>query len=399
MAKEAVQQHDENAKPGLDELSRVVNDMLSAASGTAEGTGRDPGLLITTEDVRQIRRYVNTGLALPADPQQIKHLLGNYESDIVGLKSEDIVRLYLSIRAHAGSWAVLENDMRAVGSDLHVFSGNLIGTVQETVDYIKSLDAWRTLNLEDLTPGQVEQMPPASLEEGDRKKMPGLLALVHELSLHVEAHSASTLRVRDGVAAFKGTLREAIAPEVALKIRLTDAAQVSGDITWLKDEISKLNERIEQKIREYEQYSKYKWVGWWWGPIGGAVSLSIYGPKAAAVLKEKNALVEQKSARENQVRQLDTFIADLHRLETSLQDLKIRIDGAISSTGELESLWSLLKELVDSSARQLETLDNVRLLVIFVSRFKNMISHWQGIQKHALGLLTAFNKALSESRR
>ncbi|WP_109514847.1 alpha-xenorhabdolysin family binary toxin subunit A [Pseudomonas ovata] len=399
MAKETLQQLNEDSKPGLDELSRVANDVFSAASGTAEGTGRDPGLLITTEDVRKIRRYVDTGLALPTDPQQIKHLLGNYESDIVGLKSEDIVRLYLSIRAHAGSWSVLENDMRAVGSDLHVFSGNLIGTVQETVDYIKSLDAWRTLDLEGLTPEQVEQMPPASLEEGDRKKMPGLLALVDELRLHIKAHSASTLRVRDGVAVFKGTLREGIAPEVALKIRLTDAAQSSGDIAGLKDEINTLNERIEQKIREYEQYSKYKWVGWWWGPIGGAISLSIYGPKAAAVLKEKNALVEQKSALQNQLRQLDTFIADMHTLETSLQDLKIRIDGAISSTGELESLWVLLKDLVDSSARHLETLDNVRLLVIFVSRFKNMISHWQDIQKHALDLLTAFNKALSESRR
>ncbi|WP_295476507.1 alpha-xenorhabdolysin family binary toxin subunit A [uncultured Pseudomonas sp.] len=399
MKNEAMEQTPDASGHHLDDLSQVGKDFINAAAGKGEGAFRDPGLLVTNEDVRAIRRYVNTGLALPTDLQQIRQLLGNYESTVAGLSPEDIQRLYGDIREHAASWSGLEDDMRAVGSDLHVFAGNLVSTTQDTIEFIQHLDSWRTLGLEDLTPEQLEQMPPTELVEGDRKKLPGLLALVGELKRHIQVHSASTLRVRDGAAQFKGRLREEIAPGVALKIQLANSVEAGNEVTELREELRRLNERIDQKTKEYEEYCKYRWVGFVWGVIGGAISLSIYGPKASAVLKEKDQLVKERNSLETKLRRLDKFLADLHEFETHLQDLKIRIDGAISGVSNVESLWVLLKDLVDSSYRQLESMDDVKLLVIFVSRFRTMIANWQEIQKQALDLLTAFNKAVEDSRR
>lgn len=399
MTNEALEQTPDTSGHHLDDLSQVGKAFIDAAAGRGEGAAREPGLLVTNEDVRKIRRYVNTGLALPTDLEQIRQLLGNYESGVAGLKPEDIQHLYMDIRDHAASWNGLENDMRAVGSDLHVFAGNLISTTESTIDFIQSLDSWRTLGLDDLTPEQIEQMPPTELVEGDRKKLPGLLALVGEMRQYIQVHSVSTVRVRDNASQFKGRLREEIAPGVALKIQLANSMEAGNEVVELREDLRRLNERIEQKVKEYEEYAKYRWVGFWWGPIGGAISLSIYGPKAAAVLKEKEQLVKERNSLETKLRRLDKFLADLHEFETHLQDLKIRIDGAISGAGNIESLWVLLKDLVDSSYRQLESINDVKLLVIFVSRFKIMMTNWREIKDQALDLLTAFNKAVEDSRR
>lgn len=381
------------------EISQVAKDLMSTLAGRGEGVERSPGLLITNEDVRRIHRYVNTGLELPLDLEQIKQLMGSYDINIAGLEPAAILALYTRIRDHAATWAALEDDMRAVGSDLYIFSEGLITTVDLTIDLIKSLDVWRIMKPDDLTPEQVARLPSVKLPDGDHKQLPGLVALVVELERLISRHSASTLRVKKGISLFKGRLRDTLAPEVARKINLANSSQTSEAIIKLTEDINRLNQRIEQKIGEYGEYSKYKWVGFWWGSVGGAITWSIYGPKANKALKEKDSLVAEKQAIERQLRQLNKFVSELHAFETNMQDLRIRMDGAISSASNIESLWVLLAEMVESSRNSLEGLDDGKILVIFVSRFKNLVGNWSDIRKHSLDLLTAFNKVLEESRR
>lgn len=82
--------------------------------------------------------------------------------------------------------------------------------------------------------------------------------------------------------------------------------------------------------------------------------------------------------------------------ETSLQDLKARVDGAASSVSNIESLWVLLEELVDASYDRIKNTNNALYLVSFVSRFQTLMSNWREIQVQAFDLLTAFNNALDE---
>ncbi|WP_459748912.1 alpha-xenorhabdolysin family binary toxin subunit A [Pseudomonas sp. 3A(2025)] len=384
---------------GADEVSQVGKDLMNVLSGLGDGVERDPGLLITNEDVRRIHRYVRTGLELPTDLEQIRQLVGDYGIDIAGLEPDAIQALYQAIHDHAASWSALENDMRAVGSDLYVFSGGLINTVDVMIELIKSLAAWQTLKPDDLTPEQIESLPPIELPDGDRQQLPGLVALVGDIEKLVSRHSVSTTRVSSGVAVFKGRLRDNLAPDVARKINLAKSSETNEAILRLNEDIARLNERIEQKIAEYEEYANYKWVGFWWGPIGGAISWSIYGPKANDALKEKDRLMGEKQGLERQLRQLNQFVSELHAFETNMQDLKARMDGATSSVSNIESLWVLLAELVESSRKSLEDLDDGKFLVIFVSRFKSLVSNWTDIKKHSLDLLTAFNNALEDTAR
>lgn len=381
------------------DLSRVGNDFIQATAGLAEGAVRDPGLLVTNEDVRRIHRYVSRGLALPTDIEQVRQLLGNHDSGIPGLQPEDIRQLYLDIQDHSKSWAGLENDMRDVGSDLHVFASNLVGTTADMIAFIQGLDTWRTMKLGDLSVSEIEQMPAVELSASDRKQIPSLLALVDELKIHVAHHSSSTRRVKDGLEVFKARLRDQIRAELARKIDLADSAEAGDNLVQLKDEIKRLNERINQKAAEYDEYCSYRWIGFWWGPIGGAVSWSIYGPKAAGILAEQEQLIAEKAKLETQLRQQDLFLSNLLTFESVLQDLKNRIEGATSGVSNIESLWGLLEKLADDTHRRISGMDNALLLVVFVSRFNSVISNWQSIKQQAFNLLTAFNNVVGDVRR
>lgn len=380
----------------VEEISRVSKDLMNVLAGSQPDTTRPPGLLITTEDVRRIRRYVNTALALPTELNEVQYLLGYEATDISGLEPQAIQALHVDIKAHAKTWTELETNMQKVGSDLYVFAGNLITIAVHMIEYVKSLDAYQTLQVGDLSPEQIDRMPPVELVEGDRKKLPGLLALVDDLKIYVKEHSASTTLTRVGVKTFKRVLKDDIAPGVSLKIRLVSSGSPEAEVNRLTEEIAHLNQRIEQKLAEYEEYSDYKWIGFWWGVIPGVISVSIYGPKATAALEEKDRLVEEKRKVEKNLEGVNMLLASLTAFETSLQDLKSRVDGAASGVSNIESLWVLLEELVDSSYDRIKNIHNGLYLVSFVSRFQTLMSNWTEIKGQAFDLLTAFNKALDE---
>ncbi|KPB96437.1 alpha-xenorhabdolysin family binary toxin subunit A [Pseudomonas syringae group genomosp. 3] len=381
----------------VEDVSRVSKDLMDVLSGQGDGVARAPGLLITNEDVRRIRRYVNSGLALPTALDEVSQLTGGIDNAIPGLGPDAIAELHAGIQAHARSWSAIETNMQKVGGDLYVFSGNLINIATHVVDFIKGLESYQTLQVGELTPAQIDQMPPVALMDQDSRKIPGLLALVDDLKIHIKDHSASTTRTRVGVTDFKRCLKEEIAPGVALKIRLARSGSAGDEIARLTADVDQLNNRINQKLAEYEEYSEYKWIGFWWGPIVGALSYSIYGPKASAALGEKDHLIEEKRQVELTLKKQNRLLGDLLAFETSLQDLKTRIDGAASGVSNIESLWVLLEELVESSYDRIKNTNNAVYLVSFVSRFQTLMSNWKEIQVQSFDLLTAFNNALEES--
>lgn len=386
----------EDEIPTDDQLSQIGMDYFGLFSGDSPETERDPGLLITNEDVRRIKRYVKTGLELPTDLEQVRQLLGGQNSEIKGLEAEAIQELYLGINDHAKSWSPIERDMKAVGSDLNVFASNLITTSGEIVGFIKGLESYQQRQVGDLTPDEIDKLPPVALLPGEEQKIPALLGLVNDLKGYIGEHSASTQRVKNGVGTFKDMLKGTIAPGVSLKVQLIASADTDETIKQLTAQVELLNTRINEKLAEYESYSDYKWYGFWWGPIGGGISWSIYGPKAKQALREKDQLVAEKRTLEQQIEQLNRLLSSMLSLQTSLQDLQVRIDGAASSVSNLESLWVLLEELVDSSYGKLDGITNAMYLVSFVSRFKTVISNWEDIKKQSWDLLTAFNNVLDE---
>jgi len=386
------------AEVSAEEVGAVSERLMMAASGSHPDVIRSPGLLVTNEDVRRIKRYVETGLELPVELAQVQQLLGYEKIDIPGLEPSDMHALYQNIKKHAGAWSAIEADMKTVGTSLVVFSEDLESSGGAITTFIKGLEGYQSSvgRVGDLTPEEIDKLPEVRLGEGDKKKIPTLLALVSDLKTALKHHSKTTTDVNVKISDFKDTLKDRIAPAVGLKIALCASNGNDKEIARLAAEVDIINLLIAEKLATYESYSDYKWLGIWWGPVGFAISASIYGPKAAATAAEKDQLITQKQALEQQISARNTLLSSLVGFETSLQDLKIRIDGASGSASNLVGMWGLIQGYIDSSYRKLEGITDATYLVIFVTRLESIISSWISIRKQAQDLLTAFNNVTAE---
>lgn len=386
------------AEVSAEQAEAVGARFMIAASGSHSEVIRSPGLLVTNHDVRRIKEYVEKGLELPAELAQVEQLLGYKEIDVPGLGPREMQVLYQDIKNHAGTWATIETGMKTVGTSLVVFSEDLESSGGAVTAFIKNLEGYQSAigTVGDLTPEEIDKLPEVRLGDGDKKKIPALLALVSDLRAIIQYHSKTTIDVNVKISDFKDVLKDRIAPAVGLKIALCASNGNDNKIATLTAEVDRINLLIAEKLATYESYSSYKWLGVWWGPIGLAISASIYGPKAAETVAEKDALVAQKQALEQQISARNTLLSSLIGFETSLQDLKLRIDGASSSASNLESMWGLVQGYIDSSYRKLEGITDATYLVIFVSRLESIILSWGKIRKQAQDLLTAFNNVTAE---
>lgn len=377
------------------ELSSLTSQFMGAVSATLDGVERDQGLLVTNEDIRKIKRYVNASLALPTETAKIEQLYNLDQLNIPGLMSADMLALYKLMKDHAGTWSPLELQMKTVGADLHVFADNFTSSSESIIDYLKSLPSYVSGvgKIGNLSPEEIDSLPEIQLTENERRKIPALLELVEELKTVITEHSQSTQNTKNSITEFKHGLTNVIKPEVGLKIALANSRDLGAETQLYNQRLDLINIRIAEKYAEIEQYSKSKW----WGLIGGAVGFlitsSVFGSKAKQARTELDALTAERRDIENKVATTNELLARLLAYETNLQDLQIRIEGASGSASNLESLWELIQAYIDSSSKRLEGVSNAMYLVSFVSRLTTMVANWKSVKKQAGDLLTAFNNA------
>lgn len=381
-----------------EQLNSLTSDFMGAVSGTLEGVEREKGLLVTNDDIKKIKRYVNAGLKLPIEINEIEQIYKFDQVNITGLTSADMQVLFLPMRSHAASWSPLESNMKKVGSDLHVFADNFTSNSQSIIKYLESLPSYisGTGKVGDLSPEEIDNLPEIQLTEGEKKKIPALLELVEELKTVITEHSASTKTTKDQISEFKLQI-DALKSKLGLKVTLCNSHNFDEKIKELNDDLKLLNERIDQKLAEIGEYSKNKWLGVIGGVFGLLISSTIYGAKANKARNELEQLTTNRRKIESEIATTNTVLASLLAFETSLQDLLLRIEDAAGSSSNLESLWELIQTYVESSSKKLVDVTNAMYLVTFATKLITMMDNWSAIKKQAGDLLTAFNNATSDS--
>ncbi|PVZ58150.1 toxin [Pseudomonas sp. B1(2018)] len=381
-----------------EQLNSLTSDFMGAVSGTLEGVEREKGLLVTNDDIKKIKRYVNAGLKLPIEINEIEQIYKFDQVNITGLTSADMQVLFLPMRSHAASWSPLESNMKKVGSDLHVFADNFTSNSQSIIKYLESLPSYisGTGKVGDLSPEEIDNLPEIQLTEGEKKKIPALLELVEELKTVITEHSASTKTTKDQISEFKLQI-DALKSKLGLKVTLCNSHNFDEKIKKLNDNLKLLNDRIDQKLAEIGEYSKNKWLGVIGGVFGLLISSTIYGAKANKARNELEQLTTDRRKIESEIATTNTVLASLLAFETSLQDLLLRIEDAAGSSSNLESLWELIQTYVESSSKKLVDVTNAMYLVTFATKLITMMDNWSAIKKQAGDLLTAFNNATSDA--
>lgn len=299
------------------------------------------------------------------------------------------------MRIHAETWSPLESNMKRVGSDLHVFADNFTSSGQSITNYLMTLPSYISGvgKIGSLSPEEIDNLPEIQLTGDEKQKIPALLELVDELKTVITEHSASTQTTKAQITEFKREISNSLKPALGLKIALCNSNNFNEEIKLLSNRLDILNQRINEKLAEIEEYSESKWWGLFGGAVGFLVTSTIYGAKAKKARNELDLLTTERREIETKIATSNKILASLRAFETSLQDLQIRIEDAAGSSSNLESLWELIQAYVDSSCKKLDGVTNAMYLVSFVTRLTTMMDNWSAIKKQAGDLLTAFNKA------
>ncbi|WP_341522587.1 alpha-xenorhabdolysin family binary toxin subunit A [Pseudomonas sp. G.S.17] len=381
--------HDELTVERLNEIS---THYINTRTRRETSAGRSPGLLVTDTDVRAIKRYVASALELPCELAQVKKFLGYEVAGVPGLEPMEMQNLHQSVKRHAHGWPAIESGMKAVGSDLVVFSDALKSSGQTLISFIEGLEGFQNAIgvVGDVDALDMAGHPRMELTARDKSRAPTLLALVEDMRIVIRECSRTTTQVSSGISSFKTELKTRIAPAVGLTLTLMQRHRKDSALADLNQELDELNRQIQQHADSFEDFLERQW-----SLLSFAGSLLIPGAEASPQT-QLEALLARKREVQKEIRHNHALIAALLSLQTDVQDLGLRMSAAASGASNLESLWILVLAYIDSSARRLSHMDDAVYLVVFVARLKAMIQCWVEIRKHSQDLLTAFNHAVAE---
>ncbi|VVN69614.1 alpha-xenorhabdolysin family binary toxin subunit A [Pseudomonas fluorescens] len=379
-------------------FTALTSEYFKAVSGNHPDVKREKGLLITNDDIRKIKRYVNKALELPTETQEIEQLYNLDQLNIAGLKSADMQELYSTSKKHAGTWSALESSMKKVGTDLHVFADNFTVSSRSIIQYIEGLPSYESGlgKISTLTPEEIDNLPKIDLTGKEKQKIPALLELVEDLKKVITDHSKSTTSVKLEITTFKRSITDTIKPDLGKKIALSHSKDFNTEIIEINNNLDRINTRIEEKNAQIAEYSSNKWYGLILGGVGFIITNTVFGELAKTARAELENLIREKQTLEAKLETSNTLLKSCRTFQTSLDDLLLRVEGANGGASALENAWELILTYIDSSSKRLDGITNAMYLVSFVSRLNIMVSNWIGIKKQAEDLLNAFKAVAAE---
>ena len=359
-------------------------------------------------DVDQIKTYVRNGLALPTKKAAVETAIGYKEIGIHGLEPADIQAIYSAINTHAQTWDGVEHHVLQQSIDLSAAAKQVLGTGDEIISTIKEmpiLERTRT-QLGDLTDRQLKEITYTS---EDKEIAVALGEILATMKKDVDAHREKTIKVKSLVSDFRIALvggklsngQETIGlePQVKAKSNLMRQNNLSKTTALLEAQIKEKNDRIEQLKKDYDKYIGLSFSGAAGGIIGLAITGGIFGAKAEAARKEKNALLDEVQKLETQVTGKKALQTAIEALSRSFNDLGTRMLDAEIALNHLDYMWQSMMTLVESSAAEFAHINDAQRLTSFTANFKKIVEPWRDVQSSAEQLVNVFDEAIEQYRK
>ncbi|WP_426119811.1 alpha-xenorhabdolysin family binary toxin subunit A [Pseudomonas sp. DSP3-2-2] len=375
-------------------MNEITTGFIQVVSSSSPEVTRAPGVLATAKDMQALRSFAAHANQLPQRLDQVKYLLGYDESGIPGLEPVDILKLYGDTQKTAELWPYLEINMKEVSAGLDVFAGDLKSVGEDVIKYIQSFDSYTDGVLGDYENAPLDSLPHSPLLASDDKKILTLYSFINELKNLIDEQKNQAVNIKGRITDYKYELI-ALANKIALKRRLCLTAAENMDLSDINEKIESLNAQIAEQQRSYDTYSRYIWISVLGGLVGYAITKSIYGPEAERVTNNIELLIAKKEPLSKQLKS-NQVAGSLMTFEISLQDLSLRIDGALGGATNLEVLWESITRHIMSAVRRFKDTGNATLLTLLVSRLTNMISNWQDVKSKTELLKSAFEYSAEE---
>lgn len=391
-----------------DEASRALSIMFDSSAGRLEGANREPGLILTKQEIKNIKRYEMVGLALPTQLKDVIAYLGYETGAGRGLEAADFKNTFTTVHEHAATWNPLRVDLLSVGSNLQVFAGQMQvygSSMEETYEEIKALrtlDEYTIATLEDVKKLELElgdRFPGIDLGSADKKEVAEFAHYLDTILAHVKEREKDANSIKERLDTFSYQLANTVYPAIRLKIAGINNSTLRDEIKRLANAIENRAIAIGEKTKEYKEAVKQA--------LGSAASLNIVGiatsiyigVEAEKIRKERNKLRDQQERDVADMQTKDRILGSLNRVLLQLQDLDMIVIDADIATKNLVTVWNKITLFIDQSSKSVAEIDNALSVRRFMTQFRLVIKPWQTIEKDAQLLLDVFKQADEEFRK
>jgi hypothetical protein len=387
----------------VEAAAKAPRMFVDASLGEGEAYNRETGIQLTKEQIISLRKYEVLGLSLPVRIEDVRSYLnyGAGDEGGVGLKAADFLRTFTRTYDHAKRWSPLREKIMLTGTDLKIFAGSIIRTGNGIVEVYEDLKASRYLEEYDIdTPQEylelkrtIPSLPDLVLPSGD---IPEIKAYLNDMLAKVMQCHAKAEHVRSELDSFGTDMREAVLPEIKLRLEFVSRNTYQADIQALQGEIDQRSKEIDVLNKQYDQLVQEAIASAATLNIGGLI-LGIYqGVKAEKIRKERNRLKAEQQAANQIMASKNQTLSSLNKVRDDLQNLSYVAIEAEVATQNLMLVWNALSTYINASVKEVGLIQDATSLRKFKNQILAIIDPWEQIKTNADQLLGVFAAADKE---
>ena len=372
--------------------------LFGSSVATTESDTRDTGLILTKEQVINLKKYEIAGLALPTDLDQIIAYLGYENGAGLGLEAVDFQQTFKIVNGHARLWNPLRTDLLTVNTKLVVFAGSIQvygESMKEVFNDIAALgliEKYNIKTLEDLR--KVERQQGIKFPDIEAEDRNDLGYFLDQILKKVKEQETEALAIKQRLDSFGRQLAQQVGPAIKLKLSLIDNNTLSSEIKALQLKIDNRALAIEEKNKEYKEMVKQAISA----VMGNLVMMIYSSVQAEKIRKERNKLTEEQEADIALMTKKDQILASLGRIRMDFQNLDLIVIDADIATKNLITVWNSLGTFIAASAAEVDGIHDGLSMRRFRNQFNLVVKPWETIEADAKKLQHVFAEADREFR-
>ena len=372
---------------------------IDVSSGRRDESVYQPRLVVTPEQLLEIKQYVRFGRTLPTERGEIEKNLGGV-IDHPNFGWLEIQELNVKVKDHAAGWPSIESGLVQVGSglsglakDLVEFSQNLVSDIDQ-MPIVERLKPYNDL--------EVENAPFMELDQSDVAIHTQLGLVFEDLKKSVVAASKPALGLKVEIENFNRILNDKLIPLISEKVAKLGTVDFAIDLDKFRAELEWIEKNIDQTNKELVKHSAMQIVRGIDG-LGVLLNALFSSPEEALLGKAFLEAQEKLYSFIMEKRRLLSLIDGQEKLpglilshSKSLDNLSAHMAAAARASNALLLVWNSVVAEIDRSATEFSLIEDGVSLIRFKQSFNRGISPWSEVQNVADTLLSSLRKAIKD---
>ncbi|MGF6088851.1 alpha-xenorhabdolysin family binary toxin subunit A [Pseudomonas sp. 18173] len=386
------------------EIYNLINDESAHSSngmnfGPRLDSADQPRLVVTSEQLLEIKQYVRLGRALPTARDEIEKSLGGV-IDHPNFKWLDIQDLNVKVKDHATGWSSIENGLIQVGGglsglakDLVEFSQNLMHDIEQ-MPIVERLKPYNDL--------EVENAPFMAFDQSDAAIHAQLGLVFEDLKKSVVVARKPTLDLKVEIDNFNRVLNDKLIPLVGEKVARLDTIDFAIDLEKFRAELDRVEKSINQTNKELVKHGAMQVLSGF-NTLALLLNALFSSPEEAILGKAFLECQEKLDGFMREKQRLLSLIGGQEKLpglilshSKSLDNLAAHMGAAARASNALVLVWNSVVAEIDRSATEFALIEDGVSLIRFKQSFNRGISPWNEVRHMADELLISLKKAIKD---